>query len=140
MLFRSLPVLPYAVVGLAGIYDVKLLVKDNEDPGYRQIVENAFGKNEAVWGLASPADWAYGALWPEGRVAVLMHSDGDELVNWSQTNAMAELLEKEGTEKRRNVVLKGSGAHDDAWLDGGDLARAFLQALSMLQEVDAGKV
>lgn len=131
-----LPVLPLAVVGLSGIYDMKLLVQDHADVAvYRQFTERAFGKNESAWKIASPVDWGYSALWPEGRVTVLGHSYEDQLVNWKQTDAMSDLLKREATALRKDIVFKTTGEHDDAWIKGDDLAKGFLRALAILHEL-----
>lgn len=134
----KLPVNPLGVVGLSGIYDMKLLVQDHAHIDvYRQFTEGAFGKNEAVWKIASPVDWGYSALWPRGRVTVLGHSDADQLVNWKQTETMSDLLKRETTKKRKDIVFKTTGEHDDAWIHGDGLAEGFLQALAVLHESDS---
>ena len=85
--------------------------------------------------------------WKSGRLAVLAHSKDDELVDGSQVEAMKEALsnwkkaeahipvQEDLNRDRRLRVLSISGAHDEAWENGEQLARAVTFAFEQLQEM-----
>lgn len=143
---------PTAIVGVAGIYDIRrLLDTHREIPAYRDFIKGAFGTDELVWDGVSPAQM-FGSRgveggWRSGRLAVLAHSKGDELVDESQLEAMldalrgweeseAQVSKQELTANDRRVrVLPISGAHDDAWIDGTELARSIKFAFEQLREM-----
>lgn len=143
---------PTAIVGVAGIYDLRRLRDTHPDiDAYREFIEGAFGADELVWDGVSPAQMAGSrgieGGWKSGRLAVLAHSKEDELVDESQTECMEETLR--GWEKieaqipvqelshrdRRVRVLPIGGAHDEAWEKGDQLAYAVIYALEQLREM-----
>ncbi|KAJ5459220.1 hypothetical protein N7530_011164 [Penicillium desertorum] len=143
---------PTAIVGVAGIYDLRRLRDTHADiSAYQEFIEGAFGADEMLWDGVSPAQ-ATGSRgveggWKSGRLAVLAHSKDDELVDWAQVEAMKQALSNwEKTEAhipvqgdlhrdRRLRVLSISGAHDEAWENGEQLARAVTVAFEQLQEM-----
>ncbi|PYH46194.1 arylformamidase [Aspergillus saccharolyticus JOP 1030-1] len=140
---------PQAILGMAGIYDLRLLRDDHETiTAYQQFIEGAFGSDEALWDEVSPAtmvrdpqDGLVGG-WTAGRLAVLAHSAEDELVNPRQQEVMGEALKSwveasaaSGTGPRRVELLPINGAHDDPWDKGKELARAIAFTLEKLLEL-----
>ncbi|GAD96621.1 conserved hypothetical protein [Paecilomyces variotii No. 5] len=135
---------PKAVVGVEGIYDMRLL-RDNhrQYDAYREFLTGAFGPDEKLWDAASPARASSGfqRSWTEGRLAVLAHSIDDELVDFAQVDAMHDALKGwEGeNEKRRVVALRDlHGLHDEIWSKGEELARVITVAVEELTTLDGG--
>ena len=143
---------PTAIVGVAGIYDLRRLRDTHADiSAYQEFIEGAFGADEMLWDGVSPAQ-VTGSRgvedgWKSGRLAVLAHSEGDELVDGSQLDAMKKALSSwEKVEPhtpvqgdlhrdRRLRILSITGAHDEAWENGVQLARAVTFAFEQLQEM-----
>lgn len=137
---------PLAIVGVSGIYDLRLLRDTNEHPAYQQFIEGAFGAYEDVWDAVSPArnpDNGIVEGWIKGRLAVLAISKGDELVDPPQLQAMVQMLEKwrvsSGLDNApREVVtiddLKES--HDDIWRNGEELAMVISKTVQTLKHMD----
>lgn len=143
---------PIAIVGIGGIYDLRKLLHTHRDiPAYREFIEGAFGLEELVWDGVSPAQMmgsrGVEGGWKSGRLAVLAHSKEDELVDEGQVEAMKEALsgweksealipKQELTARDRRVrVLEIGGKHDDAWIDGREVARAIEFAFEQLREM-----
>lgn len=127
--------LPSAVVGVEGIYDLKLLLKNHsEHPIYQELIEGAFGTEHREWARASPTIGEFARSWPNGRVVVLAHSKDDELVDWPQVEAMSNRLRLEKRNRRRDVVISLTGKHDEVWEHGQQLAIAIITALRTLKE------
>jgi acetyl esterase/lipase len=143
---------PIAIVGVAGIYDLRRLRDSHRDiSAYREFLEGAFGTDELLWDGVSPAQMVGSrgveGGWKSGRLAVLAHSKDDELVDESQMEVMKEALrhweQKEAQipvqelshRDRRLRLLSISGAHDEAWEQGDQLARAVKFAFEQLQEM-----
>jgi hypothetical protein len=144
-----LTVQPTAIVGVAGIYDLRRL--RDMHPGidaYREFIEGAFGADELLWDAVSPAQMAGSrgveGGWRSGRLAVLAQSKDDGLVDGSQVEAMEEVLRRWekveprlpvnelSTKERRVRVLSISGEHDEAWEKGDQLAHAVIFAFEEL--------
>ncbi|CAL5870882.1 uncharacterized protein PFLUO_LOCUS5123 [Penicillium psychrofluorescens] len=144
---------PTAIVGVAGIYDMrKLRDTHREISAYREFIEGAFGTDEKLWDAVSPAQ-VVGSRgveggWKVGRLAVLAHSRDDELVDEAQLDSMREslrgweeteaqvLVDDELASKHRRVCgLPLSGAHDEIWSNGKELARAIIFAFRELQDM-----
>ncbi|KAJ5098972.1 hypothetical protein N7532_005973 [Penicillium argentinense] len=143
---------PTAIVGVAGIYDLRRLRDDHSDiSAYREFIEGAFGADELLWDAVSPAQM-FGSRgveggWKNGRLVILAHSKDDELVDAGQLEAMKDALKgweqdqaqvpvHELTDSSRRVrAMSIEGAHDEAWLTGEELARtikyAFVELLRM---------
>lgn len=148
---------PTAIVGVAGIYDLRQIVETNRDiPEYRRFVEGAFGTDELLWDAVSPAQMVrmrgVEGEWKTGRLVVLAHSKDDELVDPGQLETMREALRAwEGRKAqvakqelpandRRVEVLTLSGEHDEVWSKGEELARAVKFAFAELQKMGLSPV
>ncbi|PWY81902.1 hypothetical protein BO70DRAFT_387446 [Aspergillus heteromorphus CBS 117.55] len=119
---------PVAIVGMAGIYDLRLLRDCHRSVSvYQDFIVGAFGSNEALWDRVSPAKG--------GRLAVLAYSNGDGSVDSMQREAMREALREweAGREGRTVEMLNIEGDHDDAWEKGDELARAIAFAVDKLR-------
>ncbi|PYH89417.1 hypothetical protein BO71DRAFT_389663 [Aspergillus ellipticus CBS 707.79] len=132
---------PVGIVGMAGIYDLKLLRDCHAAvDAYQAFIVGAFGEDEGLWDSVSPARVRGGGGvvggWKGGRLAVLANSPEDGLVDPKQREAMRGLLGEwvEGGEGRRVEVLDIVGDHDDAWEKGEGLARAIAFAVEKLRE------
>ncbi|KAI9376756.1 hypothetical protein BJX61DRAFT_985 [Aspergillus egyptiacus] len=134
---------PTAILGMAGIYDLRLLRDTHKDiAAYQEFSEGAFGADETVWDAVSPAVVrGVGGVegWEEGRVVVLAHSTEDTLCDSAQSEVMKRFLEggwKAGGEREREVYfLPVEGDHNDVWTTGEGLARGILSTLERLQEL-----
>lgn len=143
---------PTAIVGVAGIYDLRRLVDTHRTiSAYREFVEGAFGVDDMLWDAVSPAQMigsrGVEGGWKTGRLVVLAHSPDDELVDMGQREEMrdamkgweqteAQVSPEELTHKdRRMRTLDISGAHDDAWINGDGIARSVEFAFKQLQEM-----
>lgn len=130
---------PLAVLGISGIYDIPGLVEDNAaQPAYRDLVVNAMGSDRKVWKEASPVNGDYEDGWQDGKLAVLVHSEDDELVAMKQPETMWKVLgeqgfsEKAGGEKTRKFIKVQGVKHDEIWEDGRALADVILQTVGDL--------
>ncbi|PLB40027.1 arylformamidase [Aspergillus candidus] len=138
-------VCPEAILGMAGIYNLRLLRDTHVDvSAYQMFIEGAFGPDEAVWDAASPVvvEGAGGVRggWRSGRLAVLAHSEGDSLVDIAQRDAMAESLASwadDGGRTRWVHRLPILGEHDEAWEKGDELASAIAFTVAKLHTVDS---
>ncbi|KAL2832089.1 Alpha/Beta hydrolase protein [Aspergillus cavernicola] len=135
--------LPVAILGMAGIYDLRKLRDAHKDiSAYQEFIEGAFGADEVGWDAASPGvvrgeEGVEG--WDEGRVVVLAHSEGDGLCDVAQSEGMRRSLgewDKDRERGEREVhFLSIEGEHDEAWEKGGELAKGILFTLARLQEM-----
>lgn len=136
---------PAAILGMAGIYDLRLLRDTHRRiSAYQEFIEGAFSSDETEWDAASPAfvkgsEGVEGG-WTSGRLAVLAHSPEDGLVDVAQQQAMQAALSHwanstpQGSWQRRVEMLSVKGDHDDAWMKGDELARAIAHTLAELQK------
>ena len=123
---------PEIVVGVAGIYDMRLLRDNNSHPAYQEFLVSAFGENEKDWDKASPANHDFSKLWPEAKTVVVVSSKGDELVDEAQIECMGKRLESlRGVTKFR--VLKGflDQNHNGIWEQGVGLAGVIVETLKV---------
>ncbi|PVH76926.1 alpha/beta-hydrolase [Cadophora sp. DSE1049] len=125
---------PEIVVGVAGIYDMRVLRDNNSHPAYQEFLVSAFGDDEKDWDKASPANAKYdfSKSWPEAKTVVVVSSSGDELVDEAQIGCMGKRLESlRGNAKVR--VLKGflGQNHDGIWEQGVGLADAIVETLKV---------
>ncbi|WPG99612.1 Hypothetical protein R9X50_00243000 [Acrodontium crateriforme] len=123
---------PIAILGVEGLYDLPSLVNYHiHDPAYRGFVVNAFGSDERTWKTSSPTEGNFDESWPDGRLVVLAHSHGDELVEWDQVQLQFDAFKAQGwshdsTSKSRSLkMIELTGKHDEVWEDGKELARAI---------------
>ncbi|KAA8652140.1 hypothetical protein EYZ11_000500 [Aspergillus tanneri] len=135
---------PTAILGMAGIYDIRLLRDTYQGISiYQQFLEEAFGSDESVWDAVSPAlvEGPSGVEggWNAGRLAVLAHSSEDRLVDLKQRDVMRQALaswEKGHPRKdsTRVEILSIKGDHNDSWEKGDELARAIAFTLGKLDD------
>ena len=120
---------PVALVGLAGIYDLPLLVRSHEDPYYRAFVGSAFGADEAVWAAVSPVAGSPRDILEAVDVVVVAQSKGDTLVEMQQGEDMRARL---STVARSGQVLnlELTGGHDAVWYQGKGVVSAITLALN----------
>lgn len=143
---------PMAIVGVAGIYDLRQIVETHRDISeYRKFVEGAFGSDKLLWDAVSPAQMVGSrgveGGWKTGRLVVLAHSKDDSLVDLGQLETMREALrawegrkaqavkEELTSNDRRVQILPITGEHDEAWSKGEELARAVKFAFEELRKM-----
>lgn len=131
--------LPKAVLGVCGIYDLKIMVKNHSTISvYRDFVESAFG-DEKEWSAVSPARYDRYAEWQSGKLLVLVSSSGDELIEDAQIIEMSKTLESwHKKDDRELLVLRNElkQAHDDIWSNGDELAKVISISLMQLRKID----
>ncbi|KAL4809666.1 Alpha/Beta hydrolase protein [Aspergillus unguis] len=131
---------PLAILGMAGVYDLRLLRDSHTDiSAYQEFIAGAFGDKEDVWDAVSPAvvTGPQGVEgWEAGKIVVLAHSKDDELCDLAQSDRMRGSLKRwEGESKREVHFLSIEGKHDEAWEKGEELARGILYTIEQLQKV-----
>lgn len=130
---------PLAIIGLNGLYDLPNLI---ENPGekhqklaelYEIFTKNAFGDEKSVWSAVSPTsvtDWA--GDWREGKQAILVQSQEDTLVPYSQTTLMLKSLGNSAGGALHISEMEASGDHNDLWHKGSRIAEILGQVLKSL--------
>lgn len=141
---------PTAVLGLEGIYDIPELIAYHRSRPYFNIYDDfthsAFGPRMQerkgteidAWRVASPTEGLYASSWGNGRLVVLAHSHGDELVEWEQVDLMETVLKQQewrGEGGRKMVVVELSGKHDQIVNEGVEVAKAVKATIGMLATV-----
>ncbi|KZF20950.1 alpha/beta-hydrolase [Xylona heveae TC161] len=133
--------LPVAIVGVEGIYDLRGLRDAHQDVRiYHEVLEGAFGPDESVWDVASPAKYsAFRETWPSGKLAVIVHTEADELVEPEQMSKMAAHLRNSWNGS--TIALKddipggrdqSTGGHDEVWKRGVVLADVIAKTIKEL--------
>lgn len=127
---------PLAVVGVAGIYDLALLIQNHQDQSiYETFVRGAF-PDKTTWKDASPAlSEQTDLLWREAKLVVISHSQEDGLVEVAQAERMFERARMFlGAESVLHFV-EAKGQHDAMWEDGMPLAEVITNVVSLLDGV-----
>jgi kynurenine formamidase len=132
--------LPKAIIGLEGIYDIPALLDTHQEiPVYKEFIETAFGTNEETWEFVSPTAGIYQNTWTNGVLAIVGHSDEDELVEKNQAELMRVALQDWGGretsngKKRLLLVDHGlKGKHDEIWQKGEEVSSCIHKALNIL--------
>lgn len=129
---------PVAWVPVCGIYDLPLLwATHRSQAAYHDFLAGAFGPDEGGrWEQAGLMRCGFEG-WVEGRVVLLGHGRGDELVDWVQVEGMEKGLRGgwgKGGEGRRVRVLEVEGGHEEVWKGGREMARVIRVAVGMLVE------
>lgn len=121
---------PEIVVGVAGIYDLRLLRDNNSHPAYQEFIAGAFGNDEEIWDAVSPAQSELLKAWPEAKTVVLVSSSRDELIDNGQIDCMGASLKAMG-EQASVLVLKDflDMPHDDQWIEGLGMANVVIETL-----------
>ncbi|OKL58915.1 hypothetical protein UA08_05471 [Talaromyces atroroseus] len=131
---------PRAVVGVCGIYDLRLIRNDfKEIQIYDEFLKGALGPDEELWDRISPGKVAdsdgVASGWQNGQLAVLANSTGDLVVNKHQADVMVKILEqwKSLVEGRDVVELYDlREGHDDVWQKGEELANVIITTIKRL--------
>ncbi|KAI0996599.1 hypothetical protein K3495_g11584 [Podosphaera aphanis] len=125
---------PSAIIGVAGIYNLRGLRDRNNHPAYQSFLSGAFSNDEKVWNFVSPAKFVdIEKLWPEGKLIVLASSTGDNLVEPAQIDDMEKTLiacREIRLEVSRNIL---ACSHDEIW-QTGKLADIINKALEIFFE------
>ncbi|RAL59619.1 hypothetical protein DID88_006478 [Monilinia fructigena] len=89
--------LPKYFLGVAGIYDLRLLRDKNPHPAYNDFLTQAFGSNEEVWDEVSPARFPnFEEFGKSGKILAFATSRDDELVDEKQIDVMLENAQNVG--------------------------------------------
>lgn len=142
-----LPPPPAAIVGMAGIYDLRLLLSNHRDGPYGNVyasfIEGAFGKDMRDWDRASPAsdhfDWkaekTTGVQSSPEKTSqavpakvLLVTADGDELLEPEQRTVMSRTLKHLGGTDCSEMSVEGG--HDEMWLRGERMVAAIERVLA----------
>lgn len=125
-------VLPKAIVGVSGIYD--LVDIDVRHSGqYAGFISGAFGDDRTKWATASPLRFGgnFRDKWLNGTLALLAWSPKDTLIDEPEIDNMAARLRNEGVDTEVSKDLEGD--HDDVWEKGVQLARLVEKSLRLLE-------
>ncbi|KAI6249115.1 Kynurenine formamidase [Erysiphe necator] len=107
---------PKIIVGLAGIYNLRGLRDRNPNAGYEGFISAAFGKDEAVWDLVSPVNIKIAEnQWPEGKLAVLVSSTLDEVIEPQQIDEFEKTMKGYSNVRVQAWRRILHCAHDDIW-------------------------
>jgi hypothetical protein len=117
---------PEAIVGVAGIYDIRLLCDCHENPAYNAFTVGAFGSDEELWDSVSPANFqGFKYAWPEGKALALVSSEGDELVDEKQIEVMIDRSQDLDGATKVEVMKDLKERHNDIWGKGAEMARVI---------------
>jgi len=127
---------PLAILGIAGIYDINLLLMNHKDePIYEKFITGAF-PNQAEWKDASPAlTQSTGLLWETAKLVIISHSKTDGLVEDTQADLMYEKVKSQTGESNAVHFLEAQGQHDAMWEQGTVLAELITKSLELLDTV-----
>lgn len=120
--------LPEAVLGISGIYDlVGLNSRLSNGPAGLDFIRGAFGSDEDEWIRASPArsNESLGNSW--AGYSLLAYSPDDGLVDSPELEAMAKKLEADGLPF--DIVTDLTGVHDLVWQQGSQMVHLVSQVL-----------
>ncbi|QSZ34375.1 hypothetical protein DSL72_005967 [Monilinia vaccinii-corymbosi] len=125
--------LPKYVLGVAGIYDLRLLRDTHPHPAYNEFLTEAFGSNERMWDEVSPARFPnFEEFGKCGKILAFATSKDDELVGGNQLDVMVENAQgNDGGIVMKNLKNMLKGAHDETWATG-DLADAIKVVLDLV--------
>ncbi|CRK48306.1 hypothetical protein BN1723_007948 [Verticillium longisporum] len=123
-------ILPSAVVGVSGIYELRKFVQ-RHGPAYAAFVAGAFGDDESAWNDRIPACYSGSFSEQLGSTrAYLSWSPGDQLVDETEIDLMAKRL---GEDKVQVKVTKDlTGNHDVVLEEGTQLAHIIKTVLANL--------
>jgi pimeloyl-ACP methyl ester carboxylesterase len=149
------PLLPSAIIGVAGIYDLRLLRNNHvQIPAYQTFLQDAFGPDEEVWDRVSPARRGkFKETWKIGgnqgrtaRVVVLATSTEDEMIEGEQLVVMKRRMDELISADANLRVLvwdkKLKVTHDVIWERGegiAELVALAIKELMALQRWAAGR-
>lgn len=137
---------PVAIVGVCGIYDINLMINNHASSPwaqvYRDFVVGAFGPDEKIWNRVSPAKYADFSQWAKmpadngSKVVMVASSSEDELIEAEQGKVMGEVISQvaDDTNLVCKIVPDLSGAHDEIWSHGSELARCIMTTIHLLKD------
>lgn len=114
---------PEVIVGVAGIYDMRLLCDCHENAAYNDFTVGAFGSDEDAWDWLSPAKFQwFKESWPEAKLLALISSKGDELVDEKQIEVMIDKSRDLSGTTKLEVIKDLQERHNDIWEKGTEMA------------------
>lgn len=142
----SEPPVAAAVIGINGLYDLPGLVlglgpsHEINSHDYRMMLTNAFGPDDRVWAVASPARFDSTAI--AGRVRAgrapplvwLAQSPDDQLVPMNQLERFAANLEQ--VDGLTVEIGECTGKHAEPWQTGTTIRQSILSVTQMLAELE----
>lgn len=160
------PLMPLAIIALAGIYDfIALRDRHLDDPMYRDILQGAFPDGPQTWSAISPTTWLtrntgrLDKIWSNGRLILVGHSKEDKSVEEEQAldlmhalevhdggsgdaddaaSTTASALYDAGRKGRRTCELVWlEGDHDAVWEQGKEFATMITTAIDRLSRGEA---
>ncbi|KAF7948001.1 hypothetical protein EAE96_009069 [Botrytis aclada] len=122
---------PRYVLGVAGIYDLRLLRDTNPHPAYNEFLTQAFGSDEKIWDEASPAKFSnFEEFGKSRKILAFATSPDDELVDEIQIDVMGKNVNGiNGGVMVKNLKNHLKGTHDKIW-ETGNLADAIVEVLN----------
>lgn len=138
----ELVAMPMAVLGVAGLYDLRGIALRHGGQ-YDGFIEGAFGADRSLWDRVSPAAgstdwvdrWTAGRAERDKRIACVMWSRHDELVDAEEAQTMRRAIEKhlgQSLDLRLYEVDQRPLKHDELWSDGRDMADALHSILASI--------
>ncbi|KAF7915104.1 hypothetical protein BELL_0219g00040 [Botrytis elliptica] len=125
--------LPRYVLGVAGIYDLRLLRQTHPHPAYNQFLTQAFGSDEQLWDEVSPAKYSnFEEFEKSGKILAFATSPDDELVDEIQIDVMLRNLHGINGVVVKNLKNHLKGTHNKIW-ETGNLANAIVEVLNLLE-------
>ncbi|TGO12899.1 hypothetical protein BTUL_0080g00190 [Botrytis tulipae] len=126
--------LPRYVLGVAGIYDLRLLRETHPHPAYNEFLTQAFGSDEKLWDEVSPARFSnFEEIGKSEKILAFTTSPDDELVDEIQIDVMVQNLQGiNGGVVVKNLKNHLKGTHNKIW-ETGNLANAIVEVLNSLE-------
>ncbi|TGO34342.1 hypothetical protein BHYA_0201g00050 [Botrytis hyacinthi] len=123
--------LPRYILGVAGIYDLRLLRETHPHPAYNEFLTQAFGSDEKLWDEVSPAKFSnFEEFGKSGKILAFATSPDDELVDEIQIDVMVENVHgMTGGVMVKNLKNCLKGTHNKIW-ETGNLANAIVEVLN----------
>ncbi|KAI9734622.1 MAG: hypothetical protein M1834_002223 [Cirrosporium novae-zelandiae] len=136
---RSMIAMPKAIVGISGIYDIRVLRDNYADASvYHEFIVGAFGVDEEDWDHVSPArHTSFDKTWPSGELVIIAHSVSDGLIEPAQIKMMRTRLENLPPKQPTLEVISVTdleGAHDELWENGKQIASTIALAVKKLKK------
>lgn len=113
---------PGGIIGVAGIYDIRLVRGCHENPSYTEFTISVFGSDESLWDAVSPSKLdRYKEAWPKARTLALASSEGNALVDDKQIEVMVDRSRDLDTRANVTVIKDLKEGHNDIWANGMEL-------------------
>lgn len=124
--------LPKAIIGLEGIYDFTGLNK-RVGGSYTEFLTAALGPPKD-WDAAAPMKYGGNFRYRFQGVAVFAHSIDDELVDYAESEGMAERFKKDAGGKGQKLTNELRGTHDEVWQDGRGVAKLVINTMRSIRD------